>query len=42
MKPKTVLNTCNTRTNNVMRLNMVFGSQSKDTSVTIHCQSTQN
>jgi len=31
---KTVLNTCHTRTNNVMRFNVVFSSQGKDPSVT--------
>ena len=44
IKPNAVLNTCNITTNNVMRfdVDVEFSSPSKDTGITILCQSAQN
>jgi len=42
IKPKAVLNTRNTRANNVMRFEVEFSCQSKDTGITTLCQSAQN
>jgi len=37
-----LIHVCNTRTNNVMRFDVEFSSQSKDTGITTLCQSAQN
>ena len=42
IKPKAVLNTRNTRANNVMRFKVEFRCYSKDAGITTLCQSAQN